>query len=98
MRNLLSHFLLFNAKFTEDKREICYQFIFLNNVFFFAGIVSLILTVFYQPVWTSAIFSLNDYLLAMTAFLLLQFWHIPAWVVVCFVQYRQDWGGIKPDK
>ncbi|HHM2297740.1 TPA: GGDEF domain-containing protein [Legionella anisa] len=40
MRNLLSHFLLFNAKFTEDEREIRYQFIFLNNVFFFAGIVA----------------------------------------------------------
>lgn len=39
MRNLLSHFLLFNAKFTEDEREIRYQFIFLNNVFFFAGVV-----------------------------------------------------------
>ncbi|HAT1926167.1 TPA: chromate efflux transporter [Legionella pneumophila] len=49
-----------------------------------ASVVGLLLTAFYQPVWTSAIFSLNDYLLAMAAFLLLQFWRVPAWIVVLF--------------
>lgn len=49
-----------------------------------ASVVGLLLTAFYQPVWTSAIFSLNDYLLAMTAFVLLQFWRVPAWMVVLF--------------
>ncbi len=49
-----------------------------------AAVVGLLLTAFYQPVWSSAIFSLNDYLLAMTAFLLLQFWRVQAWVVVLF--------------
>ncbi|MCE0723207.1 MULTISPECIES: chromate efflux transporter [Legionella] len=49
-----------------------------------ASVVGLLLTAFYQPVWTSAIFSLNDYLLAMTAFILLQFWRVPAWIVVLF--------------
>ncbi|KGP62444.1 chromate transporter [Legionella norrlandica] len=49
-----------------------------------ASVVGLLLTAFYQPVWISAIFSLNDYLLAMTAFLLLQFWRVPAWIIVLF--------------
>lgn len=49
-----------------------------------ASVVGLLLTAFYQPVWSSAIFSLYDYLLAITAFLLLQFWRTPAWVVVLF--------------
>ena len=49
-----------------------------------ASVVGLLLAAFYQPVWTSAIFSLNDYLLAMSAFLLLQFWRVPAWIVVIF--------------
>lgn len=49
-----------------------------------ASVVGLLLTAFYQPVWTSAIFSLNDYLLAMTSFVLLQFWRVPAWIVVLF--------------
>jgi len=49
-----------------------------------ASVVGLLLAAFYQPVWTSAIFSLNDYLLAMMAFLLLQFWRVQAWIVVVF--------------
>jgi chromate transporter len=49
-----------------------------------ASVVGLLLAAFYQPVWTSAIFSLNDYLLAMMAFLLLQFWCVQAWIVVVF--------------
>ncbi|ARB93956.1 chromate efflux transporter [Legionella longbeachae] len=49
-----------------------------------ASVVGLLLTAFYQPVWSSAIFSLYDYLLAITAFLLLQFWRVPAWIVVLF--------------
>nr|HAT8714657.1 chromate efflux transporter [Legionella jordanis] len=49
-----------------------------------AAVVGLLLTAFYQPVWTSAIFSLNDYLLAISAFLLLQFWRVQAWIVVLF--------------
>ncbi|WP_238400463.1 chromate efflux transporter [Legionella bononiensis] len=47
-----------------------------------ASVVGLLLAAFYQPVWTSAIFSMNDYLLAVLAFLLLQFWRIQAWLVV----------------
>ncbi|WP_115708821.1 chromate efflux transporter [Legionella sainthelensi] len=49
-----------------------------------ASVVGLLLTAFYQPVWSSAIFSLYDYLLAITAFILLQFWRVPAWIVVLF--------------
>lgn len=49
-----------------------------------AAVVGLLLTAFYHPVWTSAILSLNDYLLAITAFVLLQFWRVSAWIVVLF--------------
>ncbi|TAL58894.1 MAG: chromate efflux transporter [Legionella sp.] len=49
-----------------------------------ASVVGLLLAAFYQPVWTGAIFSLNDYWLAVMAFILLQFWRVPAWMVVFF--------------
>ncbi|KTD46443.1 sensor domain-containing diguanylate cyclase [Legionella quateirensis] len=41
MKNILRNFLLFNLQFDEHEREIKYRFIFLNNVFFFAGVVAL---------------------------------------------------------
>lgn len=41
MKKILSHFLSFNLEFNKDERRVRYQFIFLNNVFFFAGIVAL---------------------------------------------------------
>lgn len=59
-----------------------------------AVVVGLLLTAFYRPVWTSAIFSLNDYLLAITAFLLLQFWRISAWIVVVFCAVSAEFFGI----
>ncbi|WP_237762161.1 chromate transporter [Legionella santicrucis] len=52
-----------------------------------ASVVGLLLTAFYQSVWSSAIFSLYDYLLAITAFLLLQFWRAPAWVSYFLCSY-----------
>lgn len=57
-----------------------------------ASVVGLLLAAFYQPVWISAIFSLNDYLLAMAAFLLLQFWRVQAWIVVLFCALATGFG------
>lgn len=47
-----------------------------------AAVVGLLLSAFYNPVWTSAINNRNDFSLALGAFLLLVFWKIPPWLVV----------------
>ncbi len=47
-----------------------------------AAVVGLLLSAFYQPVWTSAIHSQADFVLATAAFLLLVFWKTPPWLVV----------------
>jgi chromate transporter len=47
-----------------------------------AAVVGLLLAAFYQPVWTSAIFTPADFMLAATAFLLLVMWKLPPWLVV----------------
>ncbi|OIQ92601.1 chromate transport protein [mine drainage metagenome] len=47
-----------------------------------AAVVGLLLAAFYQPVWTSAIRSAADFVLAATAFLLLMIWKAPPWLVV----------------
>lgn len=47
-----------------------------------AGVVGLLLSAMYHPVWTSAIFSKTDFSIAAGAFLLLAFWRIPSWAVV----------------
>lgn len=49
-----------------------------------AAVVGLLLSAFYKPIWSTAILSINDYLVAMTAFLLLEFWQIPVWIIVLF--------------
>lgn len=49
-----------------------------------AAVVGLLLSAFYHPVWTSAILSVADFILAAVAFLLLQFWKVPSWLVVIF--------------
>ncbi|STX36956.1 chromate efflux transporter [Legionella feeleii] len=49
-----------------------------------AAVVGLLLAAFYNPVWTSAIYNLADYFLAVVCFLLLLFCNIPSWVVVIF--------------
>lgn len=46
-----------------------------------AGVVGLLLAAFYNPVWTSAIFTATDFAMAMGAFLLLMFWKMPSWLV-----------------
>lgn len=47
-----------------------------------AAVVGLLLAAFYNPVWTSAIHSVNDFALALIAFVLLVFWKVPPWLVV----------------
>lgn len=47
-----------------------------------AVVVGLLLSAFYNPVWTSAIFSARDFGLAAVGFLLLVFWRTPSWAVV----------------
>jgi len=47
-----------------------------------ASVVGLLLSAFYHPVWTSAIFSIYDLTLAITGFFLLQILKWPSWSVV----------------
>ena len=47
-----------------------------------AVVVGLLLSAFYNPVWTSAIFAPRDFGLATIGFLLLVFWKVPSWAVV----------------
>lgn len=47
-----------------------------------AAVVGLLLAAFYQPVWTSAILQPRDFVLALLAFVALQFWKWPVWLVV----------------
>jgi chromate transporter len=47
-----------------------------------ATVVGLLLSAFYNPVWSSAIFSLKDFALAAICFLLLFLWAVPQWIVV----------------
>tara|TARA_A100001037_G_scaffold299312_1_gene324630 strand:- start:28582 stop:29775 length:1194 start_codon:yes stop_codon:yes gene_type:complete len=49
-----------------------------------ASVVGLLIAAFYNPLWTSGILSLYDFILAMLAFLFLVFWRIPPFLVVCF--------------
>lgn len=47
-----------------------------------AAVVGLLLAALYNPVWTSAIKSPADFVLAASAFLLLALWKLPPWLVV----------------
>lgn len=47
-----------------------------------ASVVGLLLAALYQPVWTSAILSTQDFCLALIAFVALMFWKLPPWLVV----------------
>lgn len=47
-----------------------------------AAVVGLLLAALYQPVWTSAILSAQDFGLALIAFVALMFWKLPPWLVV----------------
>ncbi|NMX90508.1 MULTISPECIES: chromate efflux transporter [unclassified Pseudomonas] len=47
-----------------------------------AAVVGLLLAALYQPVWTSAIFSVQDLGLALIALMALMVWKLPPWLVV----------------
>lgn len=47
-----------------------------------AAVVGLLLSAFYNPVWTSGVLNTKDFGLALFAFILLTFWKIPSWAVV----------------
>jgi chromate transporter len=47
-----------------------------------AAVVGLLLAALYQPVWTSAIFTPQDFSLALVALVALMFWKLPPWLVV----------------
>ncbi len=47
-----------------------------------AGVVGILLAALYTPVWTSAIHTSKDFLLAAAGFILLEFCKIPSWAVV----------------
>lgn len=49
-----------------------------------AAVVGILLSAFYDPVWTSAIRSRADVILALAALLLLMQWKTPPWAVVVF--------------
>ncbi|MDQ7734046.1 chromate efflux transporter [Halomonas sp. SpR1] len=50
-----------------------------------AAVVGILGAALYQPVWTSAIIGAEEFVLALTGFLLLTVWKLPAWVVVALV-------------
>jgi chromate transporter len=47
-----------------------------------AAVVGLLLSALYTPVWTSAINGPRDFAIGIAAFLALQLWKIPPWLVV----------------
>lgn len=47
-----------------------------------ASVVGLLLAALYQPIWTSAILSTQDFALALIALVALMFWKLPPWLVV----------------
>jgi len=47
-----------------------------------AAVVGLLLAALYHPVWTAGILGAADYLLALSAFVLLFLWRAPPWLVV----------------
>ncbi|MGY4878773.1 chromate efflux transporter [Vreelandella aquamarina] len=50
-----------------------------------AAVVGVLATALYQPVWTSAIVGPYEFALALSGFLLLSVWKLPAWAVVLIV-------------
>ena len=47
-----------------------------------AGVVGLLLAALYQPVWTSAIGAVPDFILGLLALMALMVWRVPPWAVV----------------
>lgn len=47
-----------------------------------AAVVGILLAALYHPVWTSAVTTRADLIIALAAFALLMFWKVPPWLVV----------------
>jgi chromate transporter len=47
-----------------------------------SAVVGLLLAALYTPVWTSAIYTPQDFALGLMAFVALQFWRLPPWLIV----------------
>lgn len=47
-----------------------------------AAVVGILGAALYQPVWTNAFIGPREFALALTGFLLLSVWKLPAWLVV----------------
>ncbi len=56
-----------------------------------AAVVGLLLAALYDPVWTSGIRSAEDFILASSAFGLLQLWKTPPWLVVLLAGIAGAW-------
>ncbi|MCZ0925844.1 chromate efflux transporter [Halomonas janggokensis] len=52
-----------------------------------AAVVGILGAALYDPVWTSAIIGPQEFALALTGFLLLSVWKLPAWAVVIVVAF-----------
>ncbi len=52
-----------------------------------AAVVGLLLAALYDPVWTSAILSAEDFALALICFGLLTLWKLPPWLIVIFAAF-----------
>lgn len=47
-----------------------------------AAVVGLLLAALYNPVWSDAVFNLVDFVIVISAFLLLEVWKLPPWLIV----------------
>jgi chromate transporter len=47
-----------------------------------AAVVGILGAALYNPVWTSAVLTPRDFVLAVAAFLFLTVWKLPPWIVV----------------
>lgn len=47
-----------------------------------AAVVGILISAFYQPIWTTSILSAYDFSLAALLFFMLAYWKLPPWVVV----------------
>ncbi len=50
-----------------------------------ASVVGILLAALYHPVWTSAIFTLKDFALALIGFLFLEIWKFQSWMIVLII-------------
>ena len=49
-----------------------------------ASVVGILLAALYQPIWTSAVQSAQDFAIGLIAFVALMYWRTPPWLVVIF--------------